>query len=207
MSKSRSRAEQKESTRRAILDQTLALSGKTPLAAISVRHVAKVVGIAPASFYRHFDSIDELGLALVDESFASLRAVLREVRRGKPTPREIVSTSVEALVAHAGQRRDHFAFIARERFAGPPVVREAVRLQLALFESELAIDLARLAPAWSSDDVRAVAKLIVATMVETIADVIVGDLPADTEVRAQAETLIKMVLVGAIHWRSDHEAG
>ncbi|WP_433566082.1 hypothetical protein ACQP1O_13135 [Nocardia sp. CA-151230] len=126
------------------------------------------------------------------------------MRRGKPTPQEIVSTSVEALVDHAGQRRDHFAFIARERFAGPPVVREAVRLQLALFESELAIDLARLAPAWSSDDVRAVAKLIVATMVETIADLIVGDLQADAEVRAQAEKLIKLLLVGAVHWRSDH---
>ena len=38
----------------------------------------------PTAFYRHFASLEELGLALVDESFASLRAMLRDVRRGDP---------------------------------------------------------------------------------------------------------------------------
>ena len=48
------------------------------------------------------------------------------------------------LVEHVHAQRAHFAFIARERAAGPPVVREAIRHQIELFERELATDLARL---------------------------------------------------------------
>ena len=48
------------------------------------------------------------------------------------------------LVEHVHQRRQHFRFIARERDGGPPVVREAIRHELELFERELATDLARL---------------------------------------------------------------
>jgi AcrR family transcriptional regulator len=43
--------------------------------------VAKEVGIVPTAFYRHFESVEQLGLVLVDESFVSLRAMLRDVRR------------------------------------------------------------------------------------------------------------------------------
>ena len=52
--------------------------------ALSLRQVAKEVGIVPTAFYRHFDSIEDLGLALVEESFASLREMLRDVRRSDP---------------------------------------------------------------------------------------------------------------------------
>ena len=48
------------------------------------------------------------------------------------------------LVEHVHAQRGHFAFIARERAAGPPVVREEIRHQIELFERELATDLARL---------------------------------------------------------------
>ena len=34
--------------------------------------------VVPTAFYRHFASMDELGLALVEESFRTLRTMLRE---------------------------------------------------------------------------------------------------------------------------------
>ena len=74
-----SRTERKERTRRAILDATLSLCEDSSLVALSLRQVAKEVGIVPTAFYRHFDSIEDLGLALVEESFVSLRAMLREL--------------------------------------------------------------------------------------------------------------------------------
>ena len=55
------RGERKERTRRAILDAALRLSGEQTLAALSLRQVAKEVGIVPTAFYRHFDSLDDLG--------------------------------------------------------------------------------------------------------------------------------------------------
>ena len=69
------RVERKERTRRAILDAALELCEDSSLVALSLRQVTKEVGIVPTGFYRHFDSIESLGLSLVDESFASLRAL------------------------------------------------------------------------------------------------------------------------------------
>ena len=71
-----SRAARKERTRRAILDAALALAADSSLMAISLRQVAKQVGVVPTAFYRHFGSLELVGLALVDESFRSLREML-----------------------------------------------------------------------------------------------------------------------------------
>ena len=87
------RVERKERTRRAILDAALELCEREPLAALSLRQVAKQVGIVPTAFYRHFESIDELGLALVDESFSSLRDLLKAARPSTHPPRAIEHSS------------------------------------------------------------------------------------------------------------------
>ena len=107
------RVERKERTRRAILDAALALCEDSSLVALSLRQVAKKVGIVPTAFYRHFDSIESLGLALVDESFVSLRAMLRDVRQSDPTFADIVDRSVETLASHVHDQHQHFHFIVR----------------------------------------------------------------------------------------------
>ncbi len=117
------RAARKEQTRQAILDAALDLADAESLATVSLRQVAKAVGIVPTAFYRHFASIDELGLALVDQSFASLREMLRDVRRNAYELQGVITGSVDVLVEHVHQRREHFRFVARERMSGPPVVR------------------------------------------------------------------------------------
>src|SRR4051794_35684258 len=161
------RGERKERTRRAILDAALRLCEDSSLVALSLRQVAKEVGIVPTAFYRHFESIESLGLALVDESFVSLRAMLRDIRRGDPStgsppPVNIVDRSVETLHEHVRQQRSHFLFIARERGAGPLSVREAIRHEIELCERELAADLARLpgTESWSTEDLRILSNLI-----------------------------------------------
>jgi len=198
------RGERKERTRRAILDAALDLCEDSSLVALSLRQVAKQVGIVPTAFYRHFDSIEALGLALVDESFVSLRAMLRDVRRGDPGFEDIVDRSVDALVEHVRGQRQHFAFIARERGAGPPGVRTAIRQQIELFERELATDLDRLpgTDPWSADDLRILSNLIVTAMVAT-AEALVGARDgAEDQIVRTARTQLRMVLVGALNWRS-----
>lgn len=121
-----SRAERKERTRRAILDAALALAADSSLAAISLRQVAKQVGVVPTAFYRHFASLELLGLALVDESFRSLRLMLLDVWRHAPEYRDFIDGSLPIVAQHVRENRSHYAFIARERTAGPPRVREAI---------------------------------------------------------------------------------
>jgi AcrR family transcriptional regulator len=201
-----SRVERKERTRRAILDAALELSDESTLAAISLRQVAKQVGIVPTAFYRHFDSIDALGVALVDEAFASLRTMMRDIRRGDPALADIVDRSVSVLVDHVHGHRAHFLFIARERAAGPPGVRDAIRHQIELFERELATDLARLpgTDAWSGEDLRVLSNLIVTAMVATAEAILgaAGRPDAEMALVEQARTQLRMVLVGALSWRS-----
>ena len=197
------RGERKERTRRAILDATLALSEESSLAALSLRQVAKEVGIVPTAFYRHFESVEALGLALVDESFVSLRSMLRDVRRHDAAA--IVDASVEALVEHVSQQRAHFSFIARQRAGGPPAVRAAIAGEIDLIEHELATDLGRLLPAdaWSVEDLRILAALLVGAMVNVAEDLSEMRKPGDPErIAGQARTQLNMVLTGAINWRS-----
>ena len=202
-----SRHARKERTRRAILDATLAQADEGSLATVSLRRVAKEVGIVPTAFYRHFASVDEVGLALVDESFASLRQMLRDVRRGNPTLQGVIRGSVAILVEHAHRQERHFRFIARERVSGPPVVRQAIRHGLELFERELATDLARLprAESWSTEDLRIMANLIVTAMVST-AEAVVDAPPerpdVEREIVRTAEQQLRMIVVGASNWES-----
>jgi len=202
-----SRQDRKELTRQAILDAALGLADRESLATVSLRQVTRQVGLVPTAFYRHFASLDELGLALVDQSFASLREMLRDVRRSTTEVGGVIHSSVAVLVQHVHQRRQHFRFVARERMSGPRVVREAIRHELELVERELATDLARLpdVAAWSSDDLRIMANIIVTSMVST-AEAIISAPPerpdVEREVVRTAEQQLRMIVVGAANWRS-----
>ena len=202
------RGERKERTRRAILDAALRLSGEQTLAAVSLRQVAREVGIVPTAFYRHFASLDDLGLALVEESFTSLRAVLRDVRRGGPAFRWILDSSLDVVVDHVHAHRAHFGFIARERGAGPRVVREEIRHQVELFERELATDLAHLpgTDTWSTQDLQVLANLVVTQLVHLGEAIVVGTEQDEQRIVRQARSQLRMVLVGARNWRSGHDA-
>lgn len=200
------RGERKERTRRAILEATLELCEESSLVALSLRQVAKEVGIVPTAFYRHFESIEALGLELVDESFVSLRAMLRDVRRYDPALEDIIDGSIRILVEHVHGQRAHFLFIARERAAGPLAVREAIRHEIELCERELATDLARLpgTDEWSTEDLRVLSNLIVMAMVAT-AEAILSAPPrpdAEKHIVATARTQLRMVLIGSLNWRS-----
>ncbi len=199
-----SRTEQKERTRRAILDAALRLSADQTLVAVSLRQVAREVGIVPTAFYRHFASVEALGLALVDESFVSLRALLRDVRRRDPDFADIIDNSLAVLVEHVHEQRAHFGFIARERAAGPPAVREEIRHQIELFERELAMDLGRLPAtgAWSSADLQVLAHLIVGSVVTTAEALIASRPEGEDDIVDRARTQLRMVLVGALNWTS-----
>ncbi|HEU4515164.1 MAG TPA: TetR family transcriptional regulator [Nocardioidaceae bacterium] len=201
------RQERKERTRQAILDAALELVAEEGLAALSLRQLTRAVGIVPTAFYRHFASVDELGLALVDRSFASLRLMIREARQGNPQLAGVIRSSVAILVQHVHSDRTYFRFIARERFGGVPVVRQAIRHELELFERELATDLGRLPglETWTAEDLRVMANLVVNAMVSTAEDILDAP-PERPEVERRivrtAEKQLRMIVVGAVNWRS-----
>jgi AcrR family transcriptional regulator len=197
------RTERKERTRRAILDAAFALTRRTSLVAVSLRQVAKEVGIVPTAFYRHFDSVESLGLALVDESFVSLRELLRDVRTRAPQFTDLIDESLAVLAEHVRSHPAHYSFVARERTAGPGRVRDAIRHEIELITLELTADIGRFpgTEAFSTQHLSLLADLIVSFVVTT-AERLVDDPGAEDRILADSRTQLRMLLVGALNWRS-----
>jgi len=201
------RLEQKERTRHALLDAALELSRASGFAQVSIRQVTKQAGVVPAAFYRHFESMDELGLALVERSFVTLRRMIRDAQRVPSVFENIIDAAADILVEAVKQNKSHFAFVSRERAAGPSVVREAIRRELDLFVSELAVAISRLpnVERFSSDDVQFVSRLFVRNMVAHAEEVV--ELPDDRpdleeQIKEGARREMRMIVLGFAQWRS-----
>lgn len=199
------REQRKEATRRAIVAAALQLLAEQSFSALSLREVTREAGIVPAAFYRHFESMEALGLVLIDESFRSLRDMLRGARAGKLDPNRVIESSVDILIDGVQERREHWLFIGRERNSGVTVLRYAIRTEIRLITSELAIDLARFPGlnSWSSEDLNILASVFVNSMIliaESLEDT--TDPVNIEEIRRIAIKQLRMITIGVAGWRS-----
>lgn len=203
----RTQGQRRRNTRQALLDAALLrIEAGESFDSLSLRSVARGAGIVPNAFYRHFASMDELGLTLVEESFRTLRAMLREARESLP-PEHVIRRSVEILTDHVREHRQHFVFVVRVGSTSHTVLRHAIRAEIRLFSSELATDLARFPPLhdWTTEDLHTLAGLLVNTMIAIVGamvDAPVAAPEAETDVTRIAEKQLRMVMLGAGQWRS-----
>jgi AcrR family transcriptional regulator len=200
------RQERKQRTRQALLDAALELLADRGFASLSLREVTKRAGIVPTAFYRHFASMEELGVALVEEATRTLRDMIRSARTDRNSYRRMLQASVRTLYEHVRAREDHFRFLTRERYSGTGPVARAIAVELKLFSSELAIDLARFdhLREWPSEDLYILADLIVTAMLATVVDLLEtrpGDAEADARTIAVAEKRLRLILLGVPRWK------
>ena len=93
-----SRKQQKEETRQKLMDAATAeLASGRSFDTLSLREVAKLAGIAPTSFYRHFHDMEGLGLALIEEHGAGLLTLMHRVREQASAGQSVIRASVETL--------------------------------------------------------------------------------------------------------------
>jgi len=201
------RQERKQRTRRALLDAALELLEQESFSSLSLRQVTRTAGVVPTAFYRHFDDMEELGLVLIDESFRTLRAMIRTARADPRAYEGAIANSVGILVDYVHEHEAHFRFIARERFGGVAALRYAIRGEIRLFASDLATDLARFPylDRWTTEDLQLLAGLMVNTMVataEAILDQAPKDPTAEAEIIATARRQLQMIVLGVPQWRS-----
>ncbi|WP_375478824.1 TetR family transcriptional regulator [uncultured Jatrophihabitans sp.] len=207
VSEAGSRAERKEQTRRRLLAVTLKLIEQRSLASLSLREVAREAGIVPTAFYRHFASIDELGVELVDEAMRPLRQMIREARRGQAAHGDIIVDTVAILARQVRAHPNQFRFLTRERYGGVAGVRRGIATELRLFTSDLTVDLSRLTVGldWTSDDLEMAAGLMVAAMLGTVMELLEVDdrHPEDAEfVLDRAQRQLRLIVLGMGEWRS-----
>jgi AcrR family transcriptional regulator len=72
--------EQKKKTSNALIKAAIEICEDEGYASLSIRSVARKVGIAPTSFYRHYRDIDELGIAIVDKAKSVLINCFQQIR-------------------------------------------------------------------------------------------------------------------------------
>lgn len=133
------RAVQKEKTRRALVDAAFnQLSAEKSFSNLSLREVAREAGIAPTSFYRHFKDMDELGLAMVDESGLILRQLMRQARKRLEEGGSVVVISVDTFFEFIEERPNMFRLLLRESSGTSQAFRTAASREIQHFVAELA---------------------------------------------------------------------
>ena len=136
------RDERKQQSRQALLDAalTLSTSGRS-FSSISLREVAREVGLVPTAFYRHFQDMDELGKELVDQVSLYLKHVLHQLGQGLAHPEAKTKASMDVFFAAVEQNPQQWIFMIAERWGGSELVRRAIALEIDFLNSDLANDL------------------------------------------------------------------
>jgi AcrR family transcriptional regulator len=135
------RSEQKEKTRQAIIKAALLLSEEKGFPALSLREVTREAEIAPATFYRHFKDMEELGLVLVDKVAQTLRQLMRKARQRIKVKGSVIETSVITQLEFSQQNPQLIRLLTSGLTGGPRIFREALQKEKQFFVDELHEDL------------------------------------------------------------------
>ncbi|AXY55304.1 TetR family transcriptional regulator [Acinetobacter chinensis] len=132
------RDERKQQSRQALLDAalTLSTSGRS-FSSISLREVAREVGLVPTAFYRHFQDMDELGKELVDQVALYLKNVMHQLGQGMALPEAKTRSSMELFFGTVDSNPHQWIFMIAERWGGSEVVRHAIAREIDFLMDDL----------------------------------------------------------------------
>lgn len=141
------RAKRKNQTRDALLSAVLeqCASGQS-FSSLSLRQVTKMAGVVPATFYRHFKDMEDLGKTLVNEMMTtSIANMYQDMELGNNRSyQEQISNSVDLFFDAIDRIPEYAQFAVTERWGGSPAVCKALNKQIKLLIKLLSQDLGRL---------------------------------------------------------------
>jgi AcrR family transcriptional regulator len=169
-----------------LIRAALKLAMKTrSVQALGVREIGREAGLNPNTFYRHFSSLDDLGLSILNEVIGNIRQPLRDMRREAassiagqvpnarlPSEYWVLSLQKTKLVARETIRR-YFEFVLKnpeaftigvsELNGASSTMRQAIQGLIADFASDLADDIRilQLLPMVSDAGVRELSTIII----------------------------------------------
>ena len=133
------RKQQKEETRQKLMDAATAeLASGRSFDTLSLREVAKLAGIAPTSFYRHFHDMEGLGLALIEEHGAGLLTLMHRVREQASEGHSLIRTSVVTLFDYIFSNQGVSRMILQESLARESAFRKAAKKLFVTLSVDLA---------------------------------------------------------------------
>lgn len=194
-------------TRSALMASALELVAReSNFSALSLRRIARHAGVVPTAFYRHFQDMDALGIALVEDTFTELRRMLNDARLPERHIQGLTRYSVQLFAYHVRQHRLLFQFLIKERYAGSPAMRCAIRDHINILIRALMHDLTQFHnfAHINREDLNMIAELVVNTIIsaaERILDVTPND-SADEAVIQRAEKQLRLIFLGVGKWES-----
>jgi AcrR family transcriptional regulator len=127
-----------------IVSAATALLQAGPAESITLRSVARAAGITAPSIYRHFDSVDDILRAVIEQTFAELEQRLRDAVADAAAAQQVWNAA-RAYLAFAQERPEQYrllfggAWNAADLPAGATREREE-RAQLGLESLQILID-------------------------------------------------------------------
>jgi AcrR family transcriptional regulator len=162
-----------------LIRAALKLAMKTrSVRALGVREIGREAGLNPNTFYRHFSSLDDLGLAILNEVMRNMRreaaeSIASQVPSARlPSEYWVLSLQKTKLVARETIRL-YFEFVLKnpeaftigvsEMNGASPTMRQAIQGLIADFAADLADDIRilQLLPMVSDEAVRELSTIII----------------------------------------------
>jgi AcrR family transcriptional regulator len=133
--------------KRKLIEAALRLTaGGRGFASLGLRELAREAGLNPNTFYRHFDTLDELAREAVESVSRRLRPMLRRERwlAAHDEPHSVPRRACMAFFAFTLENREAFLSALAEYHGTSPALREAVRTNLHEVSAEMADDVVQL---------------------------------------------------------------
>lgn len=202
------KSQQRLKTHRALMVAAIKLmSDDRSFSSISLREVTREAGVVPATFYRHFNEMEDLAVELVDYCFRPMENLVAGVRARRLTARQLVYESVGTFIRFARRHRRYFLFLTKERLGGRSRVRTRIREQTQAMALILGHDLIGL-PEWQGIPIsigQEVALMIMDQMM-LILDEVLDLVPATAEsdqikIIARARKKVWILLRGGLSYK------
>ncbi|TXR54944.1 TetR family transcriptional regulator [Reinekea thalattae] len=170
------------------------------ISSLSLREITREAGIAPNSFYRHFDSTEDLAISIINLAGSTLRTLIGQARvKAKEVDKGIVRNSVEIFIEQLYVDAHYLPTLLREGIVGTDRYKQAVRQQLAYFEQELTEDIISIGekangvPIYPELIAQAITRLVFAMGTDAL------DMPREKHAQLidQMVVMIKMLFAGA----------
>jgi AcrR family transcriptional regulator len=184
-----------------LIDAALRLAAeRRGFATLGIRELARAARLNPNTFYRHFDTLEDLALEALAAISGELRPMLRHEcwQAARNEPHAAPRLACEAYFAFVLEHRDAFLGALAEYHGASAAMRGAIRRVLADVTTEVADDVGRLQlmPAVPRASVEGVCAQIVAYLFHLSQDYI--DAPARREALLdEAERFIVWLCAGA----------
>ncbi|MBF0239567.1 MAG: HTH-type transcriptional repressor FabR [SAR324 cluster bacterium] len=204
--------EQKDKTKKMLMDAALQLIADEGFANLSLRSVARAGGIAPTSFYRFFRDVDELGLELIEEVEVSLREYLTIVRERADHNRDqtkqeplieilnrLARTEISAFMDYLHEHETLFRLFLQERTGSNEILRKAISKKTQRFIDFIVHELEFICQKknFPMNDIPLVAEMVVLNVMHD--GIAALDLPEEDK-KYEIERMIKkvrLILAGA----------